>query len=60
MESVKTTTRRLASHDACVIDPFTATTENSPEDIAHGVTFMLTRPRHTSVGELWILATDQA
>ncbi|WP_420310454.1 SDR family NAD(P)-dependent oxidoreductase [Streptomyces sp. YS-B37] len=31
-----------------------------PEDIADGVAYMVTRPRHASVGELWIMPTDQA
>ena len=29
------------------------------QDIADGVAFMVTRPRHTSVGELWMMPTDQ-
>ncbi|MGW0945414.1 SDR family NAD(P)-dependent oxidoreductase [Streptomyces sp. NPDC002623] len=32
----------------------------APDDIADGVAYMVTRPRHTSVGELWIMPTDQA
>ncbi|MFF3837508.1 SDR family oxidoreductase [Streptomyces sp. NPDC001930] len=32
----------------------------APEDIADGVAYMVTRPRHTSIGELWITPTDQA
>lgn len=31
-----------------------------PDDIADGVAYMVTRPRHASVGELWIMPTDQA
>lgn len=30
------------------------------QDIADGVTYMVTRPRHVSVGELWMMPTDQA
>ena len=30
------------------------------EDIADGVAYMVTRPRHTSISELWIMPTDQA
>ncbi len=30
-----------------------------PEDIADGVAYMVTRPRHTAIGELWIMPTDQ-
>jgi len=31
----------------------------SPEDIADGVAYMVTRPRHTAIGELWIMPTAQ-
>jgi NADP-dependent 3-hydroxy acid dehydrogenase YdfG len=42
------------------IESFYATTEVlAPEDIADGVSYMVTRPRHTSIGELWIMPTDQ-
>ena len=30
------------------------------EDIADGVAYMVTRPRRTSISELWIMPTDQA
>ncbi|MEZ0096229.1 SDR family NAD(P)-dependent oxidoreductase [Streptacidiphilus sp. EB129] len=44
-----------------VIGAFYEQTEAlAPEDIADGVTYMVTRPRHASVGELWIMPTDQA
>jgi NADP-dependent 3-hydroxy acid dehydrogenase YdfG len=43
-----------------IIDPFYEQTEVlAPEDIADGVAYMVTRPRHTSIGELWIMPTDQ-
>ena len=43
-----------------MIDPFYEQTEVlAPEDIADGVAYMVTRPRHTAIGELWILPTDQ-
>ena len=43
-----------------MIDPFYEQTEVlGPEDIADGVAYMVTRPRHTSIGELWIMPTDQ-
>jgi NADP-dependent 3-hydroxy acid dehydrogenase YdfG len=43
-----------------MIDPFYEQTDVlAPEDIADGVTYMVTRPRHTAVGELWIMPTDQ-
>jgi NADP-dependent 3-hydroxy acid dehydrogenase YdfG len=31
-----------------------------PDDIADGVAYMVTRPRHAAVGELWIMPTQQA
>ena len=30
-----------------------------PEDIADGIAYMVTRPRHTAIGELWIMPTEQ-
>ena len=43
------------------IDTFYKTTEVlQAEDIADGVVYMVTRPRHASIGELWIMPTDQA
>ncbi|MEU9289931.1 hypothetical protein AB0D57_36075 [Streptomyces sp. NPDC048275] len=56
----------LGSHNkpeiqGAMITPFYETTEVlAPDDIADGVAYMVTRPRHTSVGELWIMPTDQA
>jgi NADP-dependent 3-hydroxy acid dehydrogenase YdfG len=42
------------------IDHFHATTETLvPEDIADGITYIVTRPRHASISELWIMPTDQ-
>ncbi|MDQ1042617.1 SDR family NAD(P)-dependent oxidoreductase [Streptomyces sp. V4I2] len=44
-----------------MIQPFLDTTEIlAPEDIADGVAYMVTRPRHASIAELWIMPTDQA
>ncbi|MFE2747135.1 SDR family NAD(P)-dependent oxidoreductase [Streptomyces scopuliridis] len=44
-----------------MIDPFYEQTEVlASEDIADGVAYMVTRPRHTAIGELWITPTDQA
>jgi NADP-dependent 3-hydroxy acid dehydrogenase YdfG len=44
-----------------MIDPFYQQTEVlAAEDIADGVAYMVTRPRHASIGELWIMPTDQA
>ncbi|MCF4120548.1 SDR family NAD(P)-dependent oxidoreductase [Antribacter sp. KLBMP9083] len=56
----------LASHNAPEIQeqmttPFYEQTEVlAPEDIADGVAYMITRPRHASVAEMWIMPTDQA
>ncbi|MFE1981990.1 SDR family NAD(P)-dependent oxidoreductase [Streptomyces mirabilis] len=56
----------LGSHNnpeiqGAMIAPFYETTEVlSPDDIADGVAYMVTRPRHASIGELWIMPTDQA
>jgi NADP-dependent 3-hydroxy acid dehydrogenase YdfG len=57
-------TTELMSHNTGTvreeIDHFHATTETlTPEDIADGVAYMVTRPRHVSVSELWIMPTDQ-
>lgn len=30
-----------------------------PQDIADGITYMVTRPRHTAIAELWIMPTAQ-
>ena len=55
----------LATHNSGpmreAIDTFYKTTEVlQAEDIADGVVYMVTRPRHASIGELWIMPTDQA
>jgi len=56
----------LASHNRPEIQsemttPFYEQTEVlAPEDVADGVAYMVTRPRHSSIGELWIMPTDQA
>jgi len=43
-----------------MIDPFYQQTEVLvPGDIADAITYMITRPRHTAIGELWITPTDQ-
>lgn len=43
-----------------IIEPFLEQNEIlTPEDIADGVVYMVTRPRHTAIGELWIMPTDQ-
>ena len=57
-------TTELMSHNTGTvreeIDHFHATTETlDPEDIADGIAYMVTRPRHASISELWIMPTDQ-
>jgi NADP-dependent 3-hydroxy acid dehydrogenase YdfG len=43
-----------------MIDPFYDQTEVlAPDDIADGIAYMVTRPRHTAIGELWIMPTEQ-
>ena len=55
----------LGSHHSGAVrqgtDSFYETTAVlAAEDIADGVAYMVTRPRHASVGELRIMPTDQA
>ena len=43
-----------------MIDPFYEQTDVlAPEDIADAITYIVTRPRHTTIGEMWIMPTDQ-
>ena len=42
-----------------MIDPFYQQTEVLAPDIADGIAYMVTRPRHTAIGELWIMPTEQ-
>jgi NADP-dependent 3-hydroxy acid dehydrogenase YdfG len=43
-----------------MIDPFYEQTEVlAPDDIADAVAYVVTRPRHTAIGELWIMPSDQ-
>lgn len=43
------------------IDAFFASLEAlDAEDIADGVAYIVTRPRHATIGELWIMPTEQA
>jgi NADP-dependent 3-hydroxy acid dehydrogenase YdfG len=43
-----------------VLDPFAEQTEIlAAEDIADGVVYMVTRPRHASISGLWIMPTEQ-
>jgi NADP-dependent 3-hydroxy acid dehydrogenase YdfG len=56
----------LGSHNnpeiqAAITTPFLETTEVlAADDIADGVAYMVTRPRHASIAELWIMPTEQA
>jgi len=56
----------LASHNNAdirnqIIEPFVEQTEIlAAKDIADAVAYMVTRPRHAAVSELWIMPTDQA
>jgi NADP-dependent 3-hydroxy acid dehydrogenase YdfG len=44
-----------------IIDPYFEDSEVlAPEDIADGIAYMVTRPRHASISELWIMPTEQA
>ena len=43
-----------------MIDPFCQETEVlAAEDIADGVAYMVTGPRHTTIAGLWVMPTDQ-
>jgi NADP-dependent 3-hydroxy acid dehydrogenase YdfG len=43
-----------------LVDPFYATHHPlSPEDLAESIAFMVTRPRHAAVNELWVMPTEQ-
>ncbi|MFE2424358.1 SDR family NAD(P)-dependent oxidoreductase [Streptomyces hokutonensis] len=56
----------LGSHNnetihAEILEPFNEQHERlDPADIADGITYIVTRPRHASIAELWIMPTDQA
>lgn len=55
----------LGSHNSSeirsqIIEPFNAWVQGlAPEDIAEGIGYMVTRPRHAAIGELWIMPTEQ-
>jgi len=43
-----------------MIDPsYEQTDVLAPEDIADGIAYVGTRPRHTAIGELWIMPAEQ-
>jgi NADP-dependent 3-hydroxy acid dehydrogenase YdfG len=48
--------RSVGSLDRCGL---LSTEVLAPDDIADDVAYMVTRPRHTTIGELWIRPTDQ-
>lgn len=54
----------LVSHNNDTVKAELAVDKNDepldPSDIADGVAFMVTRPRHTAIRELWIMPTKQA
>lgn len=56
----------LASHNRpeiqdAMITPLLGVVEFlAPEDIADGVAYMVTRPRHASIADLWIMPTESA
>lgn len=55
----------LGSHNSSeiqsqIIEPFNARVEAlAPEDVAESIGYMVTRPRHAAIGELWIMPTEQ-
>ncbi|MFE9068789.1 SDR family NAD(P)-dependent oxidoreductase [Streptomyces violaceusniger] len=43
-----------------MLEPFNEQHERlDPADIADGIAYMVTRPRHASIAELWVMPTDQ-
>lgn len=56
----------LGSHNndtihAEILNPFNEQHERlAPDDIADGIAYMVTRPRHAAIAELWVMPTDQA
>lgn len=54
----------LVSHNNETVKAALAVNKNDEpldaEDIADGIAFMVTRPRHTAISELWIMPTNQA
>ncbi|MEU9918596.1 SDR family NAD(P)-dependent oxidoreductase [Streptomyces sp. NPDC051001] len=43
-----------------ILEPFNEQHERlDPTDIADGITYIVTRPRHASIAELWVMPTDQ-
>ncbi|MFF3373758.1 SDR family NAD(P)-dependent oxidoreductase [Streptomyces sp. NPDC002680] len=44
-----------------ILEPFNEQHERlEPADIADGIAYIVTRPRHASIAELWVMPTDQA
>ncbi|WP_394789220.1 SDR family NAD(P)-dependent oxidoreductase [Rhodoferax sp.] len=43
-----------------ILEPFNALHQRlDADDIADGIEFMVTRPRHASIAEMWVMPTDQ-
>ncbi|HVM26739.1 MAG TPA: SDR family NAD(P)-dependent oxidoreductase [Mycobacteriales bacterium] len=63
LEPGKVATELVSHNSAEVIEDIEANfggfRELDAQDIADGVTYMVTRPRHVAVGELWIMPTAQ-
>lgn len=63
IEPGKVATELVSHNRPEIIDHIEATfggfRELDSQDIADGVTYMVTRPRHVAVGELWIMPTEQ-
>lgn len=63
VEPGKVATELVSHNRPEVIEDIEATfggfRELDAQDIADGVTYMVTRPRHVAVGELWIMPTEQ-
>ncbi|WP_030621743.1 SDR family NAD(P)-dependent oxidoreductase, partial [Streptomyces fulvoviolaceus] len=44
-----------------ILEPFNEQHERlDAADIADGIAYIVTRPRHASIAELWVMPTDQA
>jgi NADP-dependent 3-hydroxy acid dehydrogenase YdfG len=54
----------LVSHNSEIVKAALSVNKNdaplNPEDVADGIAFMVTRPRHAAISELWIMPTKQA
>jgi NADP-dependent 3-hydroxy acid dehydrogenase YdfG len=48
-----------ATTDAFYATTYATTEALAPDDIADGIAYTVTQPRHAFIGELWIMPTDQ-